>query len=119
MNNGQNHIAPNDIPRSDLAEQVESIDWDKLRTVLRKNWPWIIILLILSNASAYLFIRYTKPLYESSSELKLDIKSESDLLGIKNVNDFGNISGEIEILKSRLFFNKLPLFLLPIYRGTS
>ncbi len=104
--NGLDHIAANNLAQNS-ADAGDSVDLDKLITVLRKSWLWIIILLVLANVSAYLFIRYTKPLYESVSDLKLDIKSESDLLGIQSATEFENISGEIEILKSKLFFNKV------------
>ena len=62
------------------------------------------------NFTAYLFIRYTKNLYESSSELKLDVKQEATEFGIKTAIEDQNlnlISGEIEIIQSRLFLSRV------------
>ena len=54
-------------------------------------------------------MRYTKPLYESSSVIKLDFKSEATSLGLVSngpvQQDLSGISGEIEILKSKLFLD--------------
>jgi len=48
--------------------------------------------------------------YESDSELKLDIKKEATELGIKGIvqdPDMDVISGEIEQIRSKLFFSKI------------
>ena len=89
---------------------AEGIDSGKLLAVFRKHFVWVILIFILSNLAAYLTIRYTRDLFESESELKLDIKRDATELGIKTMIDDQNlniISGEIEQIKSRLFFNKV------------
>jgi len=91
-------------------DPIESIDWTKLRSVFRRKWFWIFFILFATNLAGYLFIRYTKPLFESSSELKLDIKQEATSLGLTQYPDaynMENLSGEIEIINSRLFFNRV------------
>ncbi len=88
----------------------DSIDTEKLVAVLRKNLVWIILIFLATNLIAYLTIRYTKDLFESESELKLDIKRDATELGIKTMIDDQNlniVSGEIEQIKSKLFFHKL------------
>jgi len=88
----------------------DSIDTEKLVAVLRKNLLWIILIFLATNLAAYLTIRYTKDLFESESELKLDIKRDATELGIKTMIDDQNlnlVSGEIEQIKSKLFFSKL------------
>ena len=58
----------------------------------------------------YLVIRWTKPVFESYSDLKLNVKNDANLLGFMEVNDEQNLnslSGEMELLKSKLFFNKV------------
>lgn len=77
---------------------------------LRKNVVWIILIFISANLAAYLAIRWTKDVYESYSELKLDIKKDATEFGIKNMVEDQNvnlISGEIEQIKSKLFFNRV------------
>lgn len=88
----------------------DSIDTEKLVAVIRKNLIWIILVFLATNLIAYLTIRYTKDLFESESELKLDIKRDATELGIKTMIDDQNlniVSGEIEQIKSKLFFSKL------------
>jgi tyrosine-protein kinase Etk/Wzc len=88
----------------------ENIDLNKLRIVVRSNWYWIAFIFIAANTAAYLYIRYTKNIYESESSLKLDIKDNASELGIKNVVEDQNLnllSGEIEIIQSKLFLNRV------------
>jgi capsular exopolysaccharide synthesis family protein len=89
---------------------IEGIDFNKLTIAFRNNWMWIVIIFFVVNFTAYLFIRYTKNLYESSSELKLDVKQEATEFGIKSAIEDQNlnlISGEIEIIQSRLFLSRI------------
>lgn len=89
---------------------IEGIDVDKALTVLRKSVPWILLIITLTCLTAYGYIRWTKPLYESESELKLDVKSDATELGLTGLTENNNlsiISGEIELIRSKLFFNKV------------
>jgi tyrosine-protein kinase Etk/Wzc len=84
---------------------TEGIDFNKLRATIRENFIWIILIFIVTNTIAYLIIRYTKDLYESVSEIKLDVKNDATALGIPNIgaDELQNadlISGEIEIIRS-------------------
>nr|MCU0420905.1 tyrosine protein kinase [Cyclobacteriaceae bacterium] len=88
----------------------DSIDTEKLSAVVKKNLTWIIALFAVANLVAYLFVRYTKPLYESVSELKLDIKRDARDLGIQEFVDDQNaniVAGEIEQIKSKVFLNRI------------
>lgn len=88
----------------------EGLDTDKLIMLLRKNL-WILIAIFLAtNIAAYLTIRWTKDIYESHSELKLEIKQDATALGIKQVVEDQNrniVAGEIEQMKSKLFFSRV------------
>lgn len=98
------------LNHSEIDKPTEGIDFDKALTVLRKSIPWILLIIILTSLTAYLYIRWTKPLYESESELKLDVKSDASELGLAGLTENKNlnvISGEIELIKSKLFFNKV------------
>lgn len=78
--------------------------------IISANWIWIALMFIVINAAAYLFIRYTKDIYESESEMKLELKSEASELGIANMMEDKNrnlVSGEIEIIRSKLFLNRV------------
>ncbi|MCI0752131.1 MAG: Wzz/FepE/Etk N-terminal domain-containing protein, partial [Flammeovirgaceae bacterium] len=89
---------------------IEGIDFNKLGLIIRNNWFWIVLIFTVSNLATYLVIRYTKELYESSSEIKLDLKEDAVDFGIKTFSENNNlniISGEIELLKSKLFLSKV------------
>ncbi|MBL7849870.1 MAG: polysaccharide biosynthesis tyrosine autokinase [Cyclobacteriaceae bacterium] len=89
---------------------VEKIDFDKLSMLVRKH-VWIIVaILAATNLAAYLTLRWTKDVYESSSELKLDIKQDATALGISQIVEDQNrnlIAGEIEQMRSKLFFSRV------------
>ena len=88
----------------------ENIDFNKLRITIGNNLRWIILIFFLTNVSAILYVRYTKDLYESYSEIKLDVKEDASALGIREFTPDKNlnlISGEIETIQSKLFLNKV------------
>ena len=88
------------------ASRADTIDRDKLGAILRKSWIWLIQIMILTNAVAYLTLRYTKDTFQSNSELKLEIKSNATEFGLSNIGqdeNFNLLSGEIEQIKSRTF----------------
>ncbi len=90
--------------------EIEGIDFHKLKVVVNKNFFWILAIFISTNVAAYLTIRWTKSLYESVSEMKLDIKQDATELGIKTIVEDQNlniISGEIEQIKSKVFLNRV------------
>ncbi|NOS94523.1 MAG: hypothetical protein HOP30_21640, partial [Cyclobacteriaceae bacterium] len=100
-------------PEKNLAQQplsFEGIDIDKLIAVALKAKWWIILIFLACNVTAYLATRWTKNVFESASELKLDIKQDATELGIKTIVEDRNInvvSGEIEQIKSKVFLSRV------------
>jgi capsular exopolysaccharide synthesis family protein len=96
----ERYTSPNPAP-------ADSIDFGKLNMIVRANWIWIALILVTTNAIAFLYIRYTKQLYESVSEIKLDIKQDATDLGFRELvpdrQNINVISSEIETIKSKLF----------------
>ncbi len=87
---------------------LEGIDLNKVLLTLKKNIWWVFFIILFTNTLAYLYIRYTRPVYESTSTIRLDIKSEANILGFGNLNQNLDImAGEIELLKSNLFFTRV------------
>ena len=89
-------------------QRPEGIDLKKVGATIKKKVAWLALILLLTNLVAYLYVRWTRPVYESHSVLKLDIKNEANVLelntGSQNLDD---LAGEIELLKSNLFFSKV------------
>ena len=50
------------------------LTFNKLLKILTGSMPWILLIVAASLFTAYIIIRYTKDLYQSSSVLQLDIK---------------------------------------------
>ena len=71
---------------------LEKLDFQKLASVLKKSIVWMIIIMLITNTIAYIYIRYTKPVYESYSDLKLDVKSEANLLGFNALKENQNLN---------------------------
>lgn len=70
----------------------------------------MLLIFLVVNAMSVLLIRYTKNVYESSSEIKLDIKTDASEFGITNVieeQENNIVAGEIEVIKSKLFLNRV------------
>jgi tyrosine-protein kinase Etk/Wzc len=90
------------------GSNIESLDLGKLRNIFLRSLPVVILILAVTLSISAIIIRYTKPLYQSSSVLQIDIKSEAKVLGFKSFDDdINNLAREIEIIKSRLFLSKV------------
>lgn len=115
------------ISPSPTNQAAVDIDFHKLFAVIRKSLPWSILIVAVFLLTAYLYLRYTKPVFESTAEIKLDIQSEASTFGFKGLmgeesnNSMYSISGEIELIRSKLFLNKvienLPLEVTYSYIG--
>jgi tyrosine-protein kinase Etk/Wzc len=92
--------------------RTDGIDFNKLRVIFWDNILYVALIFVVINLVAYVIVRYTKDVYESVSEIKLEVKNEASDLGFSALGIEGNqssdlISGEIEILRSRLFLDKV------------
>ncbi|MEX2483474.1 MAG: polysaccharide biosynthesis tyrosine autokinase [Brumimicrobium sp.] len=84
-----------------------SFDIDILKIVIRRNWYWILLIAFLLLAAAFLYLRYTKPVYESKMLIQISNEDQgADVLDFKNLNDEISISREIELLRSEYLFEK-------------
>lgn len=95
------------------TKMLDNLDVVKLKYVLRKSLIWIVMIFMLTIFIAYLYLRYTKPVYESSSKLKLDTKTQqlaADFSGASTFQKGENVrrlSGEIELLKSKIIYDEV------------
>ncbi|WP_333818989.1 GumC family protein [Ohtaekwangia sp.] len=91
---------------------AEGIDFSKLKIIVVNNLIWIVLIFLVINFTSYTIIRYTQDRYESSSEIKLDVKDEASELGInmlagEQTQSTDLISGEIEMIRSKLFLEQV------------
>lgn len=79
----------------------KDFDFKLLRTVFKKWWYVVVFALMATFLGAFLFLRYTKPVYESNMILQVAAEDQgADVLDIKGVNKQTNINAEIELLRS-------------------
>ncbi|TGD81447.1 GumC family protein [Hymenobacter wooponensis] len=91
-------------------DQGGGLDLTTLVMVARKSLPWVLLLVILGLLSSWLFLRYTSPVYQSTSLLKIDEKTEAGVLGLEGLGkapSTSQLSGEIELIKSNLIYRRL------------
>ncbi len=87
-----------------------NIDIGKIIHIFKRSILWVVLVLLITNSAAYLYLRYTKPVYESESIIKLEVQSEASILGISNpaLNpNISGLSGEIELIRSKLFLSRV------------
>ncbi|PHR48826.1 MAG: hypothetical protein COA32_05005 [Fluviicola sp.] len=84
-----------------------NFDTDILRIVIRKNWIWLMLIATILLSSAFLYLRYTKPVYESKMLIQISNEDQgADVLDFKNIKEDASISREIELLRSEYLFEK-------------
>ena len=66
---------------------LTSFDVEKFKTILKSSWILLIVFFVIAVTCAFVYLRYTKPIYESSSVIKLDFESEASVLDISNPID--------------------------------
>ncbi|MEM6641864.1 MAG: polysaccharide biosynthesis tyrosine autokinase [Bacteroidota bacterium] len=89
---------------------LDSFDLERFWYVFKQSKLWIVLFILVSTVVAYLYVRYTKPVFRAESIVKLDFQSEANILGITNVvnsQDRNILSGEIELIRSRLFLKRV------------
>lgn len=102
-----------ELEEEEELRSEQGIDADKLLSILNKSLWWVITFLVVASAGAYTYLRYTRPVYQSFSIIKLDVKQQaSGLLGrmyAGSAEDMtvSNLSGEIEFIQSNLTYNRV------------
>lgn len=97
---------------------LNDLDFIKLLIVAKKNFHWVVLVISIGILCAYIYNRYSRPVFESSSIIKLDSKDANKQLNFAALTGIGsaespNLSGEIELIQSKLVYeravNLLPL----------
>lgn len=111
MDNNSNEFPDEFQINSATSSGGEGFDLIKFIHVLKRSLLVLGVVFPMIFGIAFLYVRYTKPMFESQSVIKLKEKSESQVLGLKagrqGQGNISTLSGEIEIIKSQMIFNKL------------
>lgn len=98
-----------------LEEKEEKTDFKAILFKYLIHWPWIAACIIICLAGAWLYLRYTAPLYNISASviIKDNDKSSKSGTGMADLEDLGfyssisNFDNEVEILHSRTLIKKV------------
>ncbi len=92
--------------------------------IIRKSIFWIALFFVLAVCGAYIYLRYTQPVYEASSVIQVQNSNQANkLLNVENLYGTDNKLAEvIELLRSKVFLkrvlSKMPLALSYYAEGT-
>jgi len=78
-----------------------------LSTVIKRSWYWIIFIVGICLMLSFLYVRYSKPIFESSAIIQVVNEDPgADVIGLENINNKKTISKEIQLLNSQYLFYK-------------
>ena len=102
-------ITPQDIT-SYTSDTDEALDIKQEIFKYLRYWPWFAVTLVISLMLAYMYLRYTPQIYETSAKMKvldesegLELPSAGFLLNRSSIN----LENESEILKSYLILEQV------------
>ena len=92
----------------------DNFDTKLFGKVVRNNLPWLFLFAVIAFTMAFLYLRYTYPIYESKSIIQIALADKnSRMLLEKDLQLNTDLPSKVELLKSSTFlervFNKLPL----------
>ncbi len=94
----------------DVTEKFNSgVDIGVLAFLINKSRWYLLLFFLLSFSLAFLYLRYSQPIYESRAVIQInDANRADDILHIQDVTDGGNLLAEaIEQIKSRVFLKRV------------
>lgn len=78
-----------------------------LLTVFKKNWLWIPLMLAMVITGAFIYLRYTKPIFESTAVIQIGSKDQGkEVIGLENLNTKKGLSEAIELMRSEFLFRR-------------
>jgi len=86
----------------------KEFDVSILKTVLARLWWVPVLLVLLAITGSYMYLRYTKSLYESSMIIQVEeLDNAKEILNVENINIRQNdLSATIELMRSELMFER-------------
>ncbi|MBK8414292.1 MAG: hypothetical protein IPL22_07100 [Bacteroidetes bacterium] len=114
------------MPRKKITPLNEEFDFKLFVTIAKKNALWFGFFLFLSFMFAFLYLRYTAPIYEATTIVKLSdennaglVLDQKDNMFLENMNQ---LAGDIELIRSKIIakraISKLQLDVSYFAKGT-
>lgn len=98
-----------------LEEKEEKTDFKAVLFKYTIHWPWFVACILLCMAGAWLYLRYTPPVYNISASVIIkdndkNSKASSGMADLENLgfySSINNFDNEVEILQSRTLIKKV------------
>lgn len=75
--------------------------------IMRKSVAWVALIILTSLLVSLLYLRYTKPVYQSGLILQISTENRADkILKVENIYENDDISAIIELLRSKYMLQK-------------
>jgi tyrosine-protein kinase Etk/Wzc len=97
-----------------ISNLNDEFDLKLFLSVMRKNVAWIVLFFVISFLMAFLYLRYTYPIYEAKSIIQIGLADQGSSVILGRVKPLkSDLPSKIELLRSPTFLNrvmnKLPL----------
>lgn len=113
------------MPRKKITPFNDEFDLKLFVSIAKKNAIWFVLFMFIAILSTFLYLRYTVPIYEARSIIKLSDENQAGLVLGQSSEVFENINqlaGDIELLRSRIIakraIERLPLEISYFTKGT-
>jgi len=90
-----------------ISSLNKEFDFDIVKSVFKSNWYIIPIVILIGLSTGYTYLRYTKPVYQSSAIIQRTSKDEGKrILEIDNFEQESKLSEDVELLRSTFLLEK-------------
>jgi len=108
--------------RERLTNFSQEFEFGLFLYILKRSVIWIVMIIGLFLFIAFLYIRYTVPIYEANTILQMSKNNTAQkILDVSQMYDEGSLSGEIELIRSKFLIKKavqnLPLEISYFVKG--
>ena len=62
-----------------LKSSVQEIDYNRILRIILSRWYWIVGCIVIGIIWAFIYLRFTPPIYETSALLKYDDKKNRNI----------------------------------------
>ncbi len=87
-----------------LKSSVQEIDYNRILRIILSRWYWIVGCIVIGIIWAFIYLRFTPPIYETSALLKYDDK-KTEISELININSYydrkDKIQSETYVIQSR------------------
>lgn len=99
---------PKPVEDTEIVNSLSSdLDFQRLLLVADKSIGWVLLFLFVSVISGLIYLRYTVPVYESSTIIQIvSNNAAQQVLSVENPFEKNDIQAEVEFLKSKFLLER-------------